>query len=239
MERDLLSTLTHFLFISPLSVHFLYQKWSHFVANVNKGTFVVNVTKILTYALWENNSGSHLLWESFASCEGLVTTALLLKQKLQCPYPPQFLQSQSKSSSSSPSSSSCSSGLSCSSSSSLWSPTWRLLCFSTGLSFTSGAAKLWGISTHAPDGGHRGDDGDYDQWRSQRKMARKRIEHHITALTWGGADVALDDLPDVDDPGPEWTLHFGGLISRDGFCRAGIRGKRYNFHRGTHKSEYF
>ena len=35
--------------------------------------------------------------------------------------------------------------------------------------------ELWGISAH--DGGHRGDDGDYadDQWRSQRKMARKRM----------------------------------------------------------------
>ena len=32
MERDSLSTFSHFLFISSLSIHFLYQKLSHFVA---------------------------------------------------------------------------------------------------------------------------------------------------------------------------------------------------------------
>ena len=32
MERDLVSTFPHFLFISPLSIHFLYKKLSHFVA---------------------------------------------------------------------------------------------------------------------------------------------------------------------------------------------------------------
>ena len=32
MERNLLSTFPHFLFISFLSIHFLYQKLSHFVA---------------------------------------------------------------------------------------------------------------------------------------------------------------------------------------------------------------
>ena len=32
MERDLLSTFPHYLFISSLSIHFLYQKSSHFVA---------------------------------------------------------------------------------------------------------------------------------------------------------------------------------------------------------------
>ena len=32
MERDSLSTFPHFLFISSLSIHFLYQKLSHFVA---------------------------------------------------------------------------------------------------------------------------------------------------------------------------------------------------------------
>ena len=31
MERDSLSTFPHFLFISSLSIHFLYQKLSHFV----------------------------------------------------------------------------------------------------------------------------------------------------------------------------------------------------------------
>ena len=31
MERDLLPTFPHFLFSSSLSIHFLYQKLSHFV----------------------------------------------------------------------------------------------------------------------------------------------------------------------------------------------------------------
>ena len=39
--------------------------------NVKYGTFVATVTKNLTYALWENNSGSNSLRESSASCEGL------------------------------------------------------------------------------------------------------------------------------------------------------------------------
>ena len=36
--------------------------------NVKLGIFV---TKNLTYALWENNSGSNSLWESSLSCDGL------------------------------------------------------------------------------------------------------------------------------------------------------------------------
>ena len=40
--------------------------------NVKYGTFVATVTKNLTYALWENNSGSNLLRESSAKCEGLL-----------------------------------------------------------------------------------------------------------------------------------------------------------------------
>ena len=36
MERNSLSTFPHFLFIPSLSIHFLYQKLSHFVANVEK-----------------------------------------------------------------------------------------------------------------------------------------------------------------------------------------------------------
>ena len=36
--------------------------------------FVTLVTTNLSYALWENNSGSNLLWESSASCEGLGRT---------------------------------------------------------------------------------------------------------------------------------------------------------------------
>ena len=32
IERDLLSTFPHFLFISSLSIHLLYQNYSYFVA---------------------------------------------------------------------------------------------------------------------------------------------------------------------------------------------------------------
>ena len=42
MERDLLSTFPHSLFISSPSIHFLYQNLSQ---NVKYGTFVANVTK--------------------------------------------------------------------------------------------------------------------------------------------------------------------------------------------------
>ena len=51
MERDSLSTFPHFLFISSLSIHFLYQKLSHFLQNVEYGIVVVNVTKNVSYAL--------------------------------------------------------------------------------------------------------------------------------------------------------------------------------------------
>ena len=42
MGRDSLSIFSNFPFISSFSIHFLYQKLSHFV-----GTFVANVTKKL------------------------------------------------------------------------------------------------------------------------------------------------------------------------------------------------
>ena len=42
MERDLLSTFPHFLFISSLSIHFLSKI---LLQNVKYGTFVDNVTK--------------------------------------------------------------------------------------------------------------------------------------------------------------------------------------------------
>ena len=48
----------HFLPLSP----FLTTKY---------GTFVANVTEILTYVQWGNNSGSNLLRWSSASCAGL------------------------------------------------------------------------------------------------------------------------------------------------------------------------
>ena len=62
MERDSLSTFPHFLLISSLSIHFLYQKWSYFV---KYGTFVVNVTKNIR--AMRNDSGSNTLREITAS----------------------------------------------------------------------------------------------------------------------------------------------------------------------------
>jgi len=86
MERDWLSTFPHSLSISSLFLHFLiilspfppslsisYIKMRHILLqNVKYGTFVANVTKISTYALWGNNSGSNLLRGSSAICAGLV-----------------------------------------------------------------------------------------------------------------------------------------------------------------------
>ena len=48
MERDLLSTFPHFLFISPLSIHFQIKNCLILPQNVKYGTFVTNVTKNLT-----------------------------------------------------------------------------------------------------------------------------------------------------------------------------------------------
>ena len=45
IEKDLLSTFPHFPLISSFSIHFLYQKLSHFVA-IKCGTFVTNVKKM-------------------------------------------------------------------------------------------------------------------------------------------------------------------------------------------------
>ena len=65
MERDWLSTFPHSLFISYIKIcHILMQ-------NAKYGTFVANVTKIITYALWGNTSGSDLLRGSSASCASL------------------------------------------------------------------------------------------------------------------------------------------------------------------------
>ena len=84
MERDWLSTFPHSLSISSLFLHFLilspfppslsisYIKMRHILLqNVKYGTFVANVTKISTYALWGNNSGSNLLRGSSAIRAGL------------------------------------------------------------------------------------------------------------------------------------------------------------------------
>ena len=64
----------YFLILSlfPPSLSIPYIKMRHILLqNVKYGTFVANVTKNLTYVLWENNSGSNLRRESSASCEGL------------------------------------------------------------------------------------------------------------------------------------------------------------------------
>ena len=54
----------YFLPLSPFppSLSISYIKMHHILLqNVKYGTFVANVTKISTYALWGNNSGSNLL----------------------------------------------------------------------------------------------------------------------------------------------------------------------------------
>ena len=45
MERDLLSTFPHFLFISSLSIHFQIKNCLILSQNVKYGTFVANVIK--------------------------------------------------------------------------------------------------------------------------------------------------------------------------------------------------
>ena len=64
----------HFLTFSlfPPSLSISYIKNCHILSqNVKYGTFVANVTKNLTYALWGNNSGSNSLRGSSASCASL------------------------------------------------------------------------------------------------------------------------------------------------------------------------
>ena len=66
------------LCLFPPSLSISYIKNCHILSqNVKYGTFVANVTKNLTYALWENNSGSNSLRESTASCEGLIISKLI------------------------------------------------------------------------------------------------------------------------------------------------------------------
>ena len=72
MEREWGNGERFTLNISSFSVkncHILSQ-------NVKYGTFVANVTKISTYALWGNNSGSNLLRGSSAICAGLCSGIL-------------------------------------------------------------------------------------------------------------------------------------------------------------------
>ena len=69
----------YFLPLSPFppSLSISYIKMHHILLqNVKYGTFVANVTKISTYALWGNNSGSNLLRGSSAIRAGLVEISL-------------------------------------------------------------------------------------------------------------------------------------------------------------------
>ena len=71
----------HFLIFSlfPPSLSISYIKNCHILSqNVKYGTFVANVTKNLTYALWGNNSGSNSVRGSSASCAGLASNSLPL-----------------------------------------------------------------------------------------------------------------------------------------------------------------
>ena len=69
----------HFLILSLFlpSLSISYIKICHILSqNVKYGTFVANVTKKSTYAIWGNNSGSNSLRGSSASCTGLFFTKL-------------------------------------------------------------------------------------------------------------------------------------------------------------------
>ena len=67
LEWDQLLIISSF----PPSLSTSFIKICHIFWNVKLGTFVANVTKLLTYALWGNNSGSNSLRGSSASCAGL------------------------------------------------------------------------------------------------------------------------------------------------------------------------
>ena len=77
----------YFLPLSPFppSLSISYIKMHHILLqNVKYGTFVANVTKISTYVLWGNNSGSNLLRGSSAICAGLVYCPTLYLQHIGC-----------------------------------------------------------------------------------------------------------------------------------------------------------
>ena len=74
MEREIHSQDFLILCLFPPSLSISYIKNCHILSqNVKYGTFVANVTKNLTYALWGNNSGSNSLRGSSASCAGLAS----------------------------------------------------------------------------------------------------------------------------------------------------------------------
>ena len=73
----------YFLPLSPFppSLSISYIKMHHILLqNVKYGTFVANVTKISTYALWGNNSGSNLLRGSSAIRAGLAVPKIASTQ---------------------------------------------------------------------------------------------------------------------------------------------------------------
>ena len=73
--REIHSLLFHIFSLFPLSLSISYINNCLILSqNVKYGTFVANVTKTLTYLLWENSSGSNPLRESCANCEGLLRT---------------------------------------------------------------------------------------------------------------------------------------------------------------------
>ena len=79
LEWDQLLNISSF----PPSLSTSFIKICHILLqNVKFGTFVANVTKILTYALWGNNSGSNLLRGSSASFAGLLLE--IWKTELNC-----------------------------------------------------------------------------------------------------------------------------------------------------------
>ena len=67
IERDSLSRFPHSLFISPLSIHFLYQTLSQ---NVKYGTFVANFTKNLT--CWPVSLNKSVLFNIILFCSSSV-----------------------------------------------------------------------------------------------------------------------------------------------------------------------
>ena len=68
MERDSLSTFSHFL---PLYLFSILRIVS-FCHKMLNAALLSRISQIkLTYSLWENNSGSNSLQESSASCKGL------------------------------------------------------------------------------------------------------------------------------------------------------------------------
>ena len=72
MEREIHSQDFLIFCLFPPYLSISYIKNCHILSqNVKYGTFVANVTKNLTYALWGNNSGSNSLRGSSASCAGL------------------------------------------------------------------------------------------------------------------------------------------------------------------------